>query len=371
MDPFDDFPSNQPSFEDDSLLDRTTSRDIDDLLRTELLNTDIPGLFDPDRSNEVVEDLLKICDGQDRQTQDQINSDPSSNPTRKYRTNSKSSNSDQSDSSSSNNQSNCNSLSPNSSSGVESNSYDSNSPGSGGDSPGGWMGAPPSVPPKVPFTGQNSVDGPTTMCQYQNSQHFPLQQNVPLQRHVQHQQIEAVDNSQFTQFQINPKLNKIKKFTTPAIIQPKKSEPTLPPLNIHDIDPNQPLQVNSHSELQRLIDRKLVVVKSDATTGSKYHELNVDELRKQQRLLKNRQSASESRRRQRDYIKLLEEKVVNLEKENLQLKERLHWGLGGFWPRNLLEEFFCIYFFEKKKIFEKFSILFTPERLFPRHTNLE
>ena len=337
MDPFDDFPSNQPSFEDDSLLDRTTSRDIDDLLRTELLNTDIPGLFDPDRSNEVVEDLLKICDGQNRQIQDQANSDPSLNPTRKYRTNSKSSNSDQSDSSSSNNQSNCNSLSPNSSSGVESNSYDSNSPGSGGDSPGGWMnghhGGPPSVPPKVPFTGQNSVDGPTTMCQYQNSQHFPLQQNVPLQRHVQHQQIEAVDNSQFTQFQINPKLNKIKKFTTPAIIQPKKSEPTLPPLNIHDIDPNQPLQVNSHSELQRLIDRKLVVVKSDATTGSKYHELNVDELRKQQRLLKNRQSASESRRRQRDYIKLLEEKVVNLEKENLQLKERLHWGLGGFWSR--------------------------------------
>merc|ERR1712157_51206 len=110
-----------------------------------------------------------------------------------------------------------------------------------------------------------------------------------------------------------------------SIIEPKNMAGNfINPINIHEIDPTKPLKVNSRLELQRLMARKIVVIKKDEKTGQEFHELNIEELKRQQRLQKNRISASESRRRQRDYIKLLEEKVQMLEMENKQLKDKLY-----------------------------------------------
>lgn len=99
-------------------------------------------------------------------------------------------------------------------------------------------------------------------------------------------------------------------------------------LDINSIDPSKPLHISSKSELNRLIH--LGVVKVQAVNGQKTHVLDENELKKQQRKQKNRLSASESRRRQREYVILLEDKVKRLEctievleKENAEMKEKL------------------------------------------------
>ena len=100
------------------------------------------------------------------------------------------------------------------------------------------------------------------------------------------------------------------------------------PMDINDIDPNKQLFIPNQVELKRLLGKGILFEKRCKKTGQKTYELNVEELRKQQRRQKNRASASESRRRQRDYIKLLEDKVTHLEKENAVLRERAGVPVG-------------------------------------------
>lgn len=98
-------------------------------------------------------------------------------------------------------------------------------------------------------------------------------------------------------------------------------------IDINDIDPNKQLFIPNQTELKRLMSKGIIVEKLNKKTGQKNYDIDVEELRKQQRRQKNRASASESRRRQRDYIKLLEDKVNHLEKENFILREKLGFSI--------------------------------------------
>jgi hypothetical protein len=152
--------------------------------------------------------------------------------------------------------------------------------------------------------------GPSADLPLQENNHHHLHQNQQQQHHHQNQNQHQNNNNPQQQQQQHTKQNRKRKTISPAIIANK-------------IKTEQESISLSREELLSFSSEQFEDFVMQITAVRDLSQSEKNEIKRQRRLIKNRESAQASRQRKKSHIDELERKVKDLGNENIHLKEKI------------------------------------------------